>query len=182
MNIYLIGFMGCGKSTYGRLLAVGLGYDFLDMDDLLERELARPLSEVFREPQGEMKFRHQENVLLQHLAEEKKKNRVIAAGGGAPCYFNNMEIMKNSGLTVYIEMPPAVLFHRLALAKATRPMIASLSDAELMEFIYSCLKEREAFYRQAHLILPGNNLPLDTLLSAIRCHPLFSDQPQSSKG
>ncbi len=182
MKIYLIGFMGCGKSTYGRLLAGRLGYDFMDMDDLLERELARPLGEVFREPQGEIKFRQQERILLQHIAEEKKKNRVIATGGGAPCYFNNMETMKSSGLTVYIEMPPAALFHRLAPVKATRPMIASLTDAGLMEFIYSCLKERESFYRQAHLIIPGENLHPDTLLSAILRHPLFTDHQQTDKG
>lgn len=175
MLVYLIGFMGCGKSTNGKALAKQLAFDFIDMDEVLQSLLAKPISELFNEPDGEVLFRKMESEWL-HNNSTLLKNTVIATGGGAPCFFDNMAIMNKTGITVYLKMNPGSLFHRLAPRKAKRPLIANLSDIELMDFIHSKLLEREHFYRQAHLIIKGENLNVKSLAEEIKAHPLFADK------
>jgi shikimate kinase len=173
MLVYLIGFMGCGKSTHGKKLAGLLRFHFIDMDIALQQ--LNPVNTLLSNKQGEQTFRLMEHEWLISNAA-KLHHTVIATGGGAPCFFNNMELMNRSGITVYINMHPASLFHRLAPAKTGRPLIASLPDTELMDFIHSKLLERDQFYRQAHLTVKGENLNVKALAEQIKSHPLFADK------
>ncbi|HMT29829.1 MAG TPA: shikimate kinase, partial [Bacteroidia bacterium] len=138
MLIYLTGFMGAGKSTAGKKLAGLLGYSFVDLDTMIESETKKSISELFAA--GQDKFREIEAHILRNT--ESMSNCVIAAGGGTPCFHDNMKWMINHGLTVYIKLSPGSLFHRLAPSKTSRPLIAGKSDVELMEYIMETLKDR----------------------------------------
>lgn len=175
MLIYFIGFMGCGKTTHGKALAKQLAFDFMDMDDALQQSVAKPIADLFNEPNGEAAFRKLESEWIIKNSVILN-NTVIATGGGAPCFFNNMEVMNKTGITVYLDLHPGSLFHRLAPSKAKRPLIAKLTDTELMDFIHTKLLEREHFYRQAHIIVKGESLNLKLLAEEIRSYPLFTNQ------
>lgn len=160
MKIFLIGFMGCGKSTLGKKLATKLGYDFIDLDHQLEKEIGDSVGNYFA-LHGEDGFRRQEKKTLQEY--DYPANIVVATGGGAPCYFDNMEWMNANGKTVYIEMSPAALAKRLEGGKEKRPLIKNLSEEELICFIEAKLAEREPFYKQAAIVADGISLTADAL-------------------
>lgn len=164
MKIFLIGFMGCGKSTLGKKLAVKLGYEFIDLDHLLENHIGTSIAEFFSN-YGEVAFRELESEVLKTF--EFPANTVIATGGGAPCYFDNMEWMNANGLTVYIEMSPAALAKRLEGGKEKRPLLKDLSEAEMISFIESKLVERELFYKAAMVTVNGITLTADTMRAII---------------
>lgn len=100
-KIFLIGYMGSGKSTAGKKLAAELGYAFIDLDHFLEKEYQQTIPEIFA-ARGEAEFRNMEHNTLKKVLE--KSDVVISAGGGTPCYFNNMELMNNNGITIYLKM------------------------------------------------------------------------------
>ncbi|WP_316791389.1 shikimate kinase [Pedobacter frigoris] len=160
MKIFLIGFMGCGKSTLGKKLATKLGYDFIDLDQQLEKEIGDSVGNYFA-AHGEDAFRRQEKKTLQDY--NYPANIVVATGGGAPCYFDNMEWMNANGKTVYIEMSPVALAKRLESGKEKRPLIKNLNEAELIAFIEAKLAEREVFYKQASISASGISLTADAL-------------------
>ncbi len=164
MTIFLIGFMGCGKTTVGKKLAKKLKYDFIDLDEEIEKKEQCTISQIF-ESKGEDYFRSLEHNLLLDLPN--KSNVVISCGGGAPCYFNNMEMMNNAGYTVYVTMPAGALFSRLKQAKATRPLLQNMNDETLMKYIKDKLIEREITYRLAKISVNGINLNVDDLAALI---------------
>lgn len=175
MLVYLIGFMGCGKSTHGKALAKQFAFNFIDMDDSIQQTLNKPIEEIFQQKNGESTFRKLESEWLQKNSAQLS-NSVIATGGGAPCFFENMEVMNKTGITVYLRMHPASLYHRLAPGKAKRPLIAKLTDTQLMDFIHAKLLEREYYYRQAHITVKGESLNVKSLADEIKSHPLFTNQ------
>lgn len=160
MKIFLIGFMGCGKSTLGKKLAAKMGYDFIDLDHQLEKEVGTTVGLYFAE-HGETAFREQEKKTLQNYAYPA--NVVVATGGGAPCYFDNMEWMNENGTTVYISLSPLALAKRLESGKDKRPLLKDLDEAQVLSFIEGKLSEREAFYQRAAIIANGISLTADTL-------------------
>jgi shikimate kinase len=164
MTIFLIGFMGCGKTTVGKKLAKKLKYDFIDLDEEIEKKEQCTISKIFVS-KGEDYFRSLEHNLLLDLPN--KSNVVISCGGGAPCYFNNMEMMNNAGYTVYVTMPAEALFSRLKQAKATRPLLQNMNDETLMKYIKDKLIERESIYRLAKISVNGINLNVDDLAALI---------------
>lgn len=155
-RVFLIGYMGSGKSTIGRYVAKDMGWRFIDMDDYVEQRLGCTISEFFAK-HGEEAFRQAEADALKELAKEPRA--VIATGGGAPCHFDNMEVMRAAGLTIYIKVEPAELAARLKGAKAKRPIIADKSDEELQGFIADQLARREPFYSKAEMAVDGARLP-----------------------
>jgi shikimate kinase len=155
MRIFLIGYMGSGKSTIGKKLARQLQCDFIDLDTVIETLEEMKISELFDQV-GETGFREKEQAALQQLM--RKENVVIATGGGAPCFFYNMERMNANGITVYLKMEPGVLVNRLQNAKTERPLIANKSENELKAFVAESLTEREPFYAQAHLEFNAANV------------------------
>lgn len=148
MRIYLLGFMGTGKSSQGKKLASKLGYKFLDTDQMIKKACGASINEIFRD-KGESWFRDMEADVLR--ATVMYPNAVIACGGGTPCYFNNMQWMMARGITIYMQQPVDRLFGRLKSRKAKRPLIAHLDDAALKVYIIEKLSQRNYFYQKAHL-------------------------------
>lgn len=155
-RVFLIGYMGSGKTTIGRYVARDMGWRFIDMDDYVEARIGCTISDFFAS-HGEAAFRKAEAEAVRELAKEEKV--VVATGGGAPCFEGNMDVMRRSGLAIYIEVSPANLAKRLKSAKAKRPIIAGKTDEELESFIAGMLKDREPFYRRAQMVVDGEALP-----------------------
>jgi shikimate kinase len=148
-KIYLIGFMGCGKTYTGQRLAARLRLDFLDLDQWIEEQTGRGISDIFRQD-GEPAFRQMEREFLRKL--ENKTNLLVATGGGTPCYHENMSWMCSNGLVIYLKASPGILLHRLTPVAASRPLLAHLSAGELHSYIERKLAERVPFYESAHLV------------------------------
>lgn len=160
--------MGCGKSTVGKQLAKRMGYAFVDIDSYIEETSGRSINQVF-EQDGEGTFRVLERAaLLQHLNAE---DAVIATGGGLPCNENNMELMLEAGMCVYIQLDAGALASRLYDGRSTRPLIKDLDKHGLKEYIASKLQEREPFYTQAQIVVDGLSLKspekLDELITRL---------------
>jgi len=152
-RIFLIGYMGSGKTTVGKLLAARLGYGFIDMDAHIEEKLFKSVSQIFAEL-GEEKFRLLEQQSLHEVAEFD--HVVISTGGGAPCYFDNMDYMNMQGMTVYLKLSPDELAERLESSHANkRPLLANRKGEELKQFISEALAKREPFYSKAAHAVSG---------------------------
>jgi len=164
MIIFLVGFMGSGKSTVGRGLAGRLGYSFIDMDARLEAEHGMTINEIF-EKLGEKAFREMENSLLEEMVS--LQDTVISTGGGLPCTGNNMDLINEKGVSIYLRMEPEALLNRLSRGKRRRPLIRDLSRDELETFIREKLREREPVYLRAHHIISGLNLDMDQLVEIL---------------
>lgn len=144
--IFLIGYMGCGKSTLGRSVAALTGWQFIDLDNYIEQRFHRTVKEIFAE-YGEDGFRRRERAMLQEVADFE--NVIIACGGGTPCFFDNMEWMNRQGTTVFLDTSIDKLHTRLMRGRHKRPLIADKSDEELLSFIREALEKRMPFYSQA---------------------------------
>lgn len=164
MNVFLIGFMGCGKTTLGKKLASKTGFQFIDLDKIIEQRAGKTIPQYFSE-HGEAAFRELERDVLQ--TTYYPENAIIATGGGAPCYFDNMEWMNKEGMTVYISLPPAALASRLEKAEDVRPVLKDHKGEALIQFIAGKLSEREAFYTKAQITASGLGLTADKLWSVI---------------
>ena len=149
MLIFLLGFMGSGKSFTGKRLAEKFGIDFVDLDEYIETKEGQTIREIFEE-HGEAYFRKKEKQYLQELGE--RKMTIVATGGGAPCFFDNMEWMNNHGVTVYLETPAPVLAKRLEQEMEKRPLLKKLTRIELQDFIDKKLVERNPFYHQCQVL------------------------------
>ena len=163
--VFLIGYMGCGKSTIGRKLAIRLKYDFIDTDAAIENMTGKPVAQTFAED-GEDAFRQLERSVIVSLCG--RSNVVVATGGGAPCFFDNMALMNRSGITAYIKMHPDSLATRLLASPTERPLLRRVSNEDLPLYIRMHLAEREVFYNKAHIIIKGENLKADDLLLLIQ--------------
>jgi len=164
MRIYLIGFMGCGKSSFGRRLAKKLDYPFVDLDDEIEQKACKSIEALFQ-MEGEAVFRKMEQeVLLSTLIHKKA---VIATGGGTPCFEDNMDFMNSEGVTVYLQMSPLSIAHRLEQAKRVRPLVKGLKGDELLAFVRSKLAEREEWYFKSHCIIKGETVKPDQVISLV---------------
>lgn len=147
MRVFIIGFMGSGKSFTGRRLAELLGYPFVDLDDRIEEQAQKTIAEIF-ESGGEDAFRAAEKRALR--AMDAFTDVVVATGGGAPCFFDNMDWMNQNGLTIYLQTPVEILVQRLEGEKAHRPLVRKVED--LQQFIEEKLRERSTYYLQAAII------------------------------
>lgn len=145
-RVFLIGYMGSGKTTLGKAYSAATGLQFIDLDWYIEERFHKTVQELFAE-RGESGFREVEKNMLHEAGEFE--NVVIAAGGGTPCFFDNMDYMNRVGDTVFLDVCPDVLFRRLKIAKAKRPLLADKTDDELMEVIKTALQKRMYFYAQA---------------------------------
>ena len=159
-KIFLIGFMGSGKSHWGKLWAQQTGMDFYDLDEIIETKQGKTIAAIF-EKEGEPFFRELETEAL--LGFTGKDRCIVACGGGAPCFNDNMEWMNENGTTVYLSATPQFIFNHVIEEKAKRPLIKKLNEAELLFFIEQKLKEREPFYTQATFTLPADELDENSL-------------------
>ncbi len=164
MRIYLIGFMGCGKSSFGKRLAKKLDYPFVDMDEEIENQTGKSITELFK-LDGEATFRKVEQEVLLDTVIHKKA--VIATGGGTPCFEDNMEFMNTEGITVYLRMSAMSITHRLENAKRQRPLVENIKGNELIGFVKQKLAEREEFYLQSHCVIKGETVKPDQVISLV---------------
>jgi len=166
-RIFLIGFMGSGKTTLGRELAGVMQMDFKDLDEEIEKNEGTTISELFQS-KGEEYFRSKESFYMRSL--EQTNNVIIATGGGTPCFYDNMQWMNDHGLTVYLNLPPEILFQRLRPQVDHRPLLKGKTDEELLQFIRERLKERSSYYGQSEIIVEGNSLSASGLQKQISVH------------
>ncbi|HUX58666.1 MAG TPA: shikimate kinase [Bacteroidales bacterium] len=163
--VYIIGFMGCGKSTAGRKLASHLGWSFIDLDKKIEKYSGKTISELFSE-YGETYFRNIESEVLRSF--KSLTNTVISTGGGTPCHDTNMDYMLESGLTIYLKLTANQLKNRLAESKGKRPLIKGLGSAELLSFIEEKLAFREKWYNRAEIIIEAISLDISILHNIVK--------------
>ena len=143
--------MGCGKSTWGRKLARISKLPFIDLDEKIVEETGMSIGSYFAE-YGEAAFRQVESDVLKSVSSSEAA--VISTGGGAPCYYDNMEWMNQTGITVYLELPAGVLLSRLVGKEGTkRPLLAGKTNDEILSFIEDKLAERKPFYEQAEVVV-----------------------------
>jgi len=164
MKIFLIGFMGSGKTTLGRKLASRMGYEFIDLDHKLEQQVELSIAEYFQ-LFGEDAFRQLESQVLKKTLYPD--NAIISTGGGLPCFFDNMDWMKANGKSVYIKLNPKTLADRLETGKEERPLLQDKHGDALVEFIEQKLVEREKFYSQASIVIDGLSLTAEKLEQVI---------------
>ena len=155
VRIFLTGYMGAGKTTLGKAFARKLNIPFVDLDWYIEERFHKTVGELFAE-RGETGFRELERNMLHEVAEFE--DVVISTGGGAPCFFDNMEFMNKAGKTVFLDVHPDVLFSRLRVAKQQRPILQGKKDDELKTFIVQALEKRAPFYTQAQYVFNADEL------------------------
>jgi shikimate kinase len=168
MHIWLIGFMGAGKTTLGREAARLLGLPFTDLDDRIVAAAGKPIREMF-ETEGEAAFRSLERQCLVALAGESVPH-VVACGGGTPCFGDNMALIRANGLSIYLSAPPAVLAARLAPHRHTRPVLQAMSAETLEEGIRALLETRIPYYAQATLVFDTSTGSAGDLARVIMQH------------
>jgi shikimate kinase len=148
--IFLVGYMGSGKSTVGKMLSTRLGLQLIDLDTFIESRFHKTIAQLFAE-KGETGFRDLEHAMLQEVSGFE--DTVIATGGGAACFHDNMRLMNEAGLTIYLRAPVEILVERLKYGRAQRPLVSQKTDAELHSFIGEMLQTRDPFYSQAQMIV-----------------------------
>ena len=164
-HIVLIGFMGSGKSTIGKLLSDRLDMHFLDQDQEIERSEQMPISEIFK-TKGEKHFRRVENkILVSKLTSNTPL--VISTGGGAPCFHNGMKEIKQHSISIYLKVGRKTLADRIFQDK-TRPLVKGKTKNDLLKFIDVTLRDREKFYLQADIIILAYDQPHEIVERIIR--------------
>lgn len=153
--IFIIGFMGSGKSTLGRALARATGLMFIDLDNYIEQRFHANVRDIFAS-RGEEGFRNLERRMLREVSEFE--NVIIACGGGTPCFFNNMAHINTHGTSVFLETSHGILLRRLKQGRYRRPLIASMSDDELDSYITRTIQQRLPFYSLASYRFCGDRL------------------------
>jgi shikimate kinase len=174
-RIYLTGFMGCGKSTIGPILANTIGYEFVDLDRKIEQVEGKSINEIFGE-KGEEHFRYLERTVL--IKASTLPRTVISLGGGTMTVAENLELILATGLVVYLKITPDQLFHRLR-RRSDRPLLrtadgSQLGDEELKNRIQLLYDAREPLYARADVVIPTDGtklgLTVDNIVKRISGH------------
>jgi shikimate kinase len=155
MRVFLIGFMGSGKTHWGKQLATQLKMPYYDLDDVISSKEKKSVSQIFAES-GEESFRLKEREVLESLIDENA-TMVLSCGGGTPCFFNNIETMKKYGVVVWLNTHIEVLLQRLKNEKAARPLIKNVPDANMRSYIVRKLNERRIYYEQADVMIDNED-------------------------
>ncbi len=164
MRIFLIGYMCCGKSTAGRKLARKLNLQFIDMDDYFEEKFRISVPDFFIK-YGEGLFRKLESKVLLELAGYD--DVVISTGGGTSCFNENMKLINNNGISVYLKMSIKSLHSRVLSARKKRPLLSEIKKEELMEYISDQLSEREKYYKKADYTVKGESVDIEEIVQLV---------------
>jgi len=165
MKIYFIGFMGSGKTHWGKLVSEKLHIPFFDLDEQIVTHEGKSIPQIFAE-HGEEHFRLLEKDIL-HIITESHDNFVMACGGGTPCFYNNIDYMNKSGTTIWLNSPIDVLHQRLLKEKESRPLLKNLSNDQMRGFIIKKFSDRKIFYEQADIILEEDPVKIEKLVEKI---------------
>lgn len=158
-RVYLIGYMGAGKTTVGKVLEKLAGLSFIDLDHYIEGRFHKTVRQIFAE-KGEDGFRDIERRMLHEVADFE--DVLIATGGGTPCFFDNMEFMNETGSTVYLKVSVEELAKRLEICKSTRPVLKGRSGDELVAFIAESLEKRTPYYMKASIVFDAEVMLTET--------------------
>lgn len=163
--VFLIGYMGCGKTTLGLALAREMRIAYIDLDELIERKSGMSIARIF-DDLGENRFREIETDILREVAT--MTDVIVGCGGGTPCHGNNMALINQAGTTVWLTTTPERITARLLLPeeKCKRPKISSLPDNDVLAFVLTELEERTPYYSQAHLQF--NSTDIETVTATKR--------------
>jgi len=164
MNVFLIGLMGSGKTFWADKLSAVSNIPVFDLDKQIEKAENKTIAEIFAE-NGEAYFRGKENEILKSFAA--KNNFILSTGGGAPCFYDNMEWMNERGITIWIDEPPGTIAKRLQKEKLHRPLIANVTDEALPGFFVQMREKRKSFYAKAKYHLTGSAITVENLLKII---------------
>jgi shikimate kinase len=175
MKIFLVGFMGSGKTHWGQRLAAKLGMPFYDLDSLIIEKENKSVAEIFAE-KGEEFFRFLEKEILEAITDNHE-SFILSCGGGTPCFFNNIEFMKKNGKVIWLNTSVDVLRERLQRERLSRPLIAEVSEDELQRYIIRKLSERRMYYQQADVTVSEETTHLDELIRIL----LQNEQPDRLK-
>lgn len=151
MRIFLIGFMGAGKTHWGKQVANRMGLPFYDLDELVVEHEGKSIADIFTQ-NGEEYFRMCEKQMLEELVE-KEDSMIISCGGGTPCFFNNIDFMKRYGIVVWLNTHVEVILQRLMKERMHRPLLKDIRDEDLRNHIIRKLNERRMYYEQADVII-----------------------------
>ncbi len=162
-KVYLIGFMGAGKSTVAPILAENLGLEWVDTDEMIEEREGLSIPEIF-EYYGETRFRELEREIIDEVSRSEPK--VVAVGGGAPMDEANWELMKSTGVLVYLEIGPGEVMNRIG-ADGKRPLLAGLSEERKREKVNKLLKKRHPRYNKADHVIYSNGTKASELANEI---------------
>ena len=162
MKIFLIGFMGSGKTHWGRLLSAKLGLSFFDLDTIIVEQEKRSVADIFSD-KGEEYFRYREKETLERIADEQD-GFILSCGGGTACFFNNIEFMKRNGKVIWLNTSSEVLQQRLLKERKSRPLIKGVDDGDLSRYILRKLSERRMYYQQADVMVNEESVTLDELI------------------
>lgn len=166
MRIFLIGFMGSGKTHWGKQLATQMKIPFYDLDEEITKKENLSVAEIFSQS-GEEAFRNKEREVLETLIDENA-SMVLSCGGGTPCFFNNIERMKKYGVVVWLNTHIEILLQRLIKEKEKRPLIREIGDDDLRSYIIRKLNERRMYYEQADVIVDNeNSIAMSELIQTI---------------
>jgi len=164
MRIFLIGFMGAGKTTIGRKLSEDLNLKFIDLDKYIENKIGMTITFIFNK-MGEKKFRLIEKECLIELSKEE--NVIIATGGGTPCFYNNMQKILDCGISIYLKTEIEYLLKRLEKDKNGRPLIQNKSISEIETYLKNQLPKRDNFYKQADYTLDAKDISVEIIRKKI---------------
>ena len=165
MKIFLVGFMGCGKSYWGKKLSEKIHIPFFDLDGKIEEQEGKSIAQIFAE-NGEEYFRMVEKETL-YMITESHESFILATGGGTPCFFNNIDYIKKAGIAVWINCSVDCLYSRLQKEKDKRPLLNAIPDGELKSFIVKKYSTRKIYYQQAQIIAHDETMDLDKLVGRI---------------
>ncbi len=158
---YLVGLMGSGKTYLGRSLAKKNDFLFIDLDKAIEEQEQLTINEIF-EIKGQQFFRDIETETLQQIRKKKTKDLqkpiIIATGGGTACFNNNMVLMNNSGITIWLNENIEKIEHRVFSNKQKRPLLNTIADKDLLEYLDALLQSRKIFYAQSKYCFSGNEI------------------------
>lgn len=171
--IFIVGYMGCGKTTFGRALARALNREFIDLDFYIEQRFRMSVAQLFA-TRGEDGFRELERSMLREVGEFS--DVIISCGGGTPCFFDNMDYILSRGECVWLTTTPERIFSRVRTRLEKRPLLAGKSEAELMEFISGGMEARRQHYSRATMQCDSYHLEnvrqiSDTVSAFLSQHP-----------
>lgn len=166
VHIFLIGFMGVGKTKLGKKLSRQLNYSFIDIDEEIISLTKKSINTIFQE-EGEDYFRKKESEILREITTHKE-NMVISVGGGLPCYNDNMELMNKQGITCYLFRPSKELYQRLLNNRSERPLLKDLSVEELEKYIADTLEKRVPYYEKAKITIGRDEQTVEGIIDSLK--------------
>lgn len=156
--------MGCGKSTLGRTLSSLLSYALIDLDTFIENKYFKTIPQIFA-CEGEKEFRIKERLALEEVSSFE--NVIISTGGGAPCFFDNIDLMNNTGICIFLDVDKESLIERLINSKTERPLVKGKSKSELENVIDDLMIKRRPFYEKARYIVKGSEILPNQIIEII---------------